>query len=57
MFFLNIILHFIIYLGVSLVVYIYQRKLLYHPGENNYLDEGPFNHKIEKYIFSPKMNL
>ena len=30
---------FIIYFGVSLIVYFYQRKLLYHPGENNYLDE------------------
>ena len=39
---------FVIYFGVSLVVYFYQRKLLYHPGENNYLDEGPLNHKIEK---------
>ena len=44
---------FVIYFGVSLVVYFYQRKLLYHPGENNYLDEGPLNHKIEKvYIQS-----
>ena len=44
---------FLIYFGVSLVVYFYQRKLLYHPGENNYLDEGPLNHKIEKvYIQS-----
>ena len=44
---------FIIYVGVSTVVYFYQRKLLYHPGENNYLDEGPLNHKIEKvYIQS-----
>ena len=39
---------FIIYFGVSLIVYFYQRKLLYHPGENNYLDEGPLSHKIEK---------
>ena len=44
---------FLIYVGVSTVVYFYQRKLLYHPGENNYLDEGPLNHKIEKvYIQS-----
>ena len=39
---------FIIYFGVSLIVYFYQRNLLYHPGENNYLDEGPLSHKIEK---------
>ena len=39
---------FVIYFGVSLVVYFYQRKLLYHPGENNYLDETQLNHTIEK---------
>ena len=39
---------FIIYFSVSLIVYFYQRNLLYHPGENNYLDEGPLSHKVEK---------
>ena len=43
---------FLIYFGVSLVVYFYQRKLLYHPGENNYLDDASLNHKIEK-IYIP----
>jgi len=48
---------FIIYVGVSTVVYFYQRKLLYHPGENNYLDEGPLNHKIEKVYINSDFKL
>ena len=39
-----IILYFLVVLFISL----YQRKLLYHPGENNYLDQNTLNHKIEK---------
>ncbi len=33
---------------VVLFITFYQRKLLYHPGENNYLDQNTLNHKIEK---------
>ena len=38
----------ILYLILVLFIYLYQRKLLYHPSENNYLDETNLNHKIEK---------
>ena len=38
----------ITYLLVVIFVSFYQRKLLYHPGENNYLDQNTLNHKIEK---------
>jgi len=48
---------FIIYFGVSLIVYFYQRKLLYHPGENNYLNEGNLNHKIDKVIVNSEDDL
>ena len=37
----------ILYLILVLFIYLYQRKLLYHPSENNYLDETNLNHKIE----------
>tara|TARA_B100000900_G_scaffold331420_1_gene292123 strand:- start:1129 stop:1935 length:807 start_codon:yes stop_codon:yes gene_type:complete len=43
----------IIYLLIIFFISFYQRKLLYHPGENNYLDQNTLNHKIEKvYINS-----
>ena len=43
----------IIYISVVVFLFFYQRKLLYHPSENNYLDETQLNHKIEKkYIQS-----
>ena len=29
----------IVYFSIILFVYFYQRSLLYHPSENNYLDE------------------
>ena len=29
-------------------IYFYQRKLLYHPSENNYLDQTNLNHVIER---------
>ena len=38
----------IIYISVVVFLFFYQRKLLYHPSENNYLDETQLNHKIEK---------
>ena len=43
-----LIVLFISYLIVVMFIYFYQRKLLYHPSENNYLDETNLNHKIEK---------
>ena len=44
---------FVAYLILIVFIYFYQRKLLYHPSENNYLDETNLNHKIEKiYIQS-----
>ena len=48
---------FIIYFSISLIVFIYQRNLLYHPGENNYLDEGHLNHKIEKVNIKSEQSL
>ena len=41
-----LIVIFIAYLIVVMFIYFYQRKLLYHPSENNYLDETNLNHKI-----------
>jgi len=56
MFFINIIfLLVIIYICINIVIYFSQRKLLYHPTENNYLDENSLNHKIEK-IYIPSEN-
>tara|TARA_B100002019_G_scaffold95649_1_gene82362 strand:+ start:1333 stop:2145 length:813 start_codon:yes stop_codon:yes gene_type:complete len=37
-----------IYLIICFVIYLMQDKLLYHPGENNYLDQNSLNHEIEK---------
>ena len=47
--FLNIfyILLFVYFL-IVIFLFFYQRKLLYHPSENNYLDETQLNHTIEK---------
>ncbi len=39
---------FLIYLITCMVVYFAQRSLMYHPSENNYLDENQLNHKVEK---------
>ena len=38
----------IVYISVVVFLFFYQRKLLYHPSENNYLDETQLNHTIEK---------
>ena len=47
--FLNIffVLLFVYFL-IVIFLFFYQRKLLYHPGENNYLDDASLNHNIEK---------
>ncbi len=52
-----IILGIFIFLYVLIVffIYIFQGKLLYHPGDNNYLDDASLNHQIKKvYIPSDK---
>ena len=36
------------YIGITIFIYFYQRKLLYHPSENNYLDQTNLNHVIER---------
>ena len=41
----------LIYIIICLFIYFYQRNLLYHPGENNYLDE--LSH-IEKNLVEDK---
>ena len=38
----------VVYLIILTVIYFSQRSLMYHPTENNYLDENKLNHKIEK---------
>ena len=43
--FLSLIL---VYFIILTVIYFAQRSLMYHPSENNYLDENKLNHKIEK---------
>ena len=42
----------LVYFFIVIFLFFYQRKLLYHPGENNYLDDASLNHKIEK-IYIP----
>ena len=37
-----------VYFLIVIFLFFYQRKLLYHPGENNYLDDASLNHNIEK---------
>tara|TARA_B100002051_G_scaffold101123_1_gene96681 strand:+ start:37 stop:846 length:810 start_codon:yes stop_codon:yes gene_type:complete len=37
-----------VYLTILAVIYFSQRSLMYHPSENNYLDENQLNHKVEK---------
>ena len=48
---------FIIYFLMTLIIYFYQRKLLYHPSENNYLDENSLTHKIEKISIKSENDL
>tara|TARA_Y100000741_G_scaffold278171_1_gene217969 strand:+ start:560 stop:1354 length:795 start_codon:yes stop_codon:yes gene_type:complete len=51
MFFLKIIGSILIlYLAIICTIFISQRKLLYHPTENNYLDQLNLNHQIEKIV-------
>ena len=37
-----------VYLAILAVIYVSQRSLMYHPSENNYLEENQLNHKVEK---------
>ena len=52
-----LLLILIIYMFICIFIFFYQRNLLYHPGENNYLDEGPLNHKIEKVFINSESSL
>ena len=47
----------LVYIFVVVFLFFYQRKLLYHPSENNYLDETQLNHKIEKTFIQSKDKL
>ena len=38
----------LLYFFITIFLFFYQRKLLYHPGEDNYLDDASLDHKIEK---------
>ena len=42
------ILVFVIYFVTAVSIYFLQRKLLYHPSVDNYLNEKDLNHKIKK---------
>ena len=42
------ILVFVIYFVTGISIYFLQRKLLYHPAVDNYLNEKNLNHKIQK---------
>ena len=49
MFFIKLIsLIIIIYLVILLTILLAQRKFLYHPSMNNYLNETGLIHKVEK---------
>ncbi len=39
---------FLIYFVICIIIYFTQRSLMYHPSENNYLDENQLNHKVER---------
>ncbi len=39
---------FLVYITICTVIFFTQRSLMYHPSENNYLDEDQLNHKVEK---------
>ena len=47
----------VIYLVVVIVIFLSQRKLMYHPNENNYLEENQLNHKIEKVYINSDFKL
>ena len=47
----------LVYFLIIIFLFFYQRKLLYHPGENNYLDDASLNHKIEKVYISSDQKL
>ena len=47
----------LVYISIVVFLFFYQRKLLYHPSENNYLDEMQLNHKIKKHLSNQMINL
>ena len=47
--FLSLIL---VYFIILTVIYFAQRSLMYHPSENNFLDENKLNHKIKEIKIS-----
>jgi len=56
--FFNIFLVLLLaYFFIVIFLFFYQRKLLYHPGENNYLDDASLNHNIEKVYISSDQKL
>ncbi len=46
-----------IYLLLVLIIFFSQRKLMYHPYENNHLEENQLNHKIEKVYINSDFKL
>ena len=47
----------IVYLSVLFTIFLTQRKLLYHPNENNYLEEKNLKHKTEKIFIKTEDGL
>ena len=46
-----------IYFLIVILIYTFQRSLLYHPGENNYLEEKLLDHETQKIIISSENKL
>mgnify|MGYP002025474318 FL=1 len=53
----SIIVLLLIYLVVVVVIFLSQRKLMYHPNENNYLEENQLNHRIQKVYINSDFKL
>ena len=46
-----------IYFLIVLSIYLFQRSLLYHPTENNYLEEKLLEHNIKKIVIPSEHEL
>ena len=57
MFFNIFLVILLVYFIITIFLFFYQRKLLYYPGENNYLDDTSLNHQIEKVYISSDQKL
>ena len=53
----SLLLLFILYVGITIIIYFYQRKLLYHPDFNSYVTGHGLNEKFENINFKTSDNL